>query len=117
MTIPADVLRKADRLARQWDRSRSWVIAEAIRRVDEGLNHQAGKLVAEPPAEPFLAEAAREARTRHLRYALSLSPGARLEQAEELTRMRSLRPRRDQVVSFETLEDFARWKKARRAEG
>ena len=121
MTIPPDVLRTADQLARKWDRSRSWVIAEAVRRMGTAADPAVGlpALVAEPAAEPYLAAAAEAARTRHLRHALALSPSERLHQAEGLTdlarKARPPRPPRRQIIGFDTLEDFGKWKKARRA--
>lgn len=118
MTIPPEVLRKADQLATAWDRSRSWVIAEAIRRMGSAPDPAAtlSAFVAEPAVEPYLASAAREARTRHLTHALSLSPTVRLHQAEALAGMaRRTRPPRLQIIGFDSLEDFGQWKKARRA--
>ncbi len=35
MTIPPDVLKRADRIAKREGRSRSWVLAEAVRRLEE----------------------------------------------------------------------------------
>ncbi|HRN52925.1 MAG TPA: ribbon-helix-helix domain-containing protein, partial [Gemmatimonadaceae bacterium] len=34
MTIPPDALRRADRLAKRAGRSRSWVLTEAVRRLE-----------------------------------------------------------------------------------
>lgn len=117
MTIPADVLRRADELARLWDRSRSWVIAEAIRRVDRPA--EAGSMmVSESAAPSYTAEAAAEARLRHLRHDLSLTPAERLRRAEALVTMARKvrkRPKRAQIIGFDSFEDFAAWKKARRA--
>lgn len=35
MTIPADLVAKADQTAGRWHRSRSWVIAEAVRQLPD----------------------------------------------------------------------------------
>ena len=92
MTIPGDVLRQADLLARQWSRSRSWVISEAIRQL--GAKPGASPvehLVAEPAAPAYATMAIAEARAVRRR------------------------PTRRQVIGFDSLEDFAQWNKARRA--
>ncbi len=121
MTIPADVLRQADQLARHWSRSRSWVISEAIRRLAAGpVTAMPGlSLVAESAAPTYEAAAAvAEGRLAQIRASLALSPADRLRRAESLVSLsRAVHPRtrRNQVIGFDTLEDFALWKKARRA--
>ena len=53
-----------------------------------------------------------------IRASLALSPADRLRRAESLVSLsRAVHPRarRNQVIGFDTLEDFALWKKARRA--
>lgn len=119
MTIPGDVLRQADRLARQWSRSRSWVISEAIRQLEgKPGTSPAPSLVAEPGALEYATTAIAHARTDQLRRNLALSPAERLRQADSLVNLaRAVRRRsaRRQVIGFDSLEDFAQWKKARRA--
>jgi len=55
----------------------------------------------------------------HLAADLKRSPAERLRRAEELVRVaRQVRPRRrrhQQVIGFDTYEDFYEWKRARRA--
>lgn len=102
VTVPSELLRAADRLARKLDRSRSWVVAEAVRR-----------FVALPvaAADPQVAAAGR----RRLELDLSLSAEDRLRKADELLQLhRALRPRapRQQVVGFDSQQDFHRWKRA-----
>ncbi|MBL8987988.1 MAG: hypothetical protein JNJ80_17075 [Gemmatimonadetes bacterium] len=121
MTIPADVLWQADQLAHLWNRSRSWVISEAVRRLAaEPVTAMPGLgLVAEaavPTSEAVAAVA--EGRMAQIRASLALSPADRLQRAESLVSLsRAVHPRarRNQVIGFDTLEDFALWKKARRA--
>jgi hypothetical protein len=124
MTLPADLLRQTDQEAKRLGRSRSWVIAEALRRMQAGTGAGAGPgLVREATtASPYVAvqEEMEVARDRRLRAALALSPGERLRQANELLRLaRAVRPARNrtQVIAFDTFEDFWLWKRAHRAAG
>lgn len=119
MTIPGEVLRQADLLARRWSRSRSWVISEAIRQLAaEPGSSAVPSVVAEPSVPGYAAAEIARARTTQLQRNLALSPAERLRQAEGLVNLgRAVRrrPARRQIIAFDTLEDFARWKKAHRA--
>ena len=124
ITLPADLLHLADQEAARQGRSRSWVIAEAIRHAVSPAGGSAGPVseVRETVVSPYaaVAEDMEQARERRLRAALALSPSERLGRAEELVRLaRAVRPRhaRAQVIGFDTFEDFWRWKKAHRAAG
>jgi 5,10-methylenetetrahydrofolate reductase len=95
ITIPADLLKVADRLARQLDRSRSWVLGEAVRRMAQG-SPPAG--VREPLVNPYAEQAE--------------------ELEEEILQMaRRVRPARNraQVIAFDSYEDYYRWKTIHRA--
>jgi hypothetical protein len=122
ITLPADLLRQADLEARRLGRSRSWVIAEALRRGQAGTEAPPG-LVREPgTASPYTAVSVEleAARDRRLRAALAQSPAERLRQASELVRLaRAVRPARGrtQVIAFDTFEDYWLWKRAHRAAG
>jgi hypothetical protein len=111
ITLPREVLAAADRRAKELDRPRSWVIAEAIRSYRSGPPSQA---VAPPGAEEVAA-----AKRQHLLADLQLSPEERLRRAAALIRLapRSGTRRRAQVIGFDSYEDFDSWKKARRLEG
>ncbi len=119
VTLPRDVLAAAEARARELDRSRSWVVAEAVRRyVADPRAAGAGGRVAEAAAPVNAAADVAEARRRHLVADLKLSPAERLRRAEELARLaRQVHGRRGrhQVIAFDTYEDFYAWKKARRA--
>ncbi len=110
ITLPRDVLQSADRRARALDRSRSWVIAEALRAY-------AGRPAAAAP--PAATAAVAEARRQHLATDLARSPAERLRRTEDLTRLaRQRRPRRGtrrQIIGFDSYEDFHEWKQANRA--
>lgn len=107
ITLPADLLAAADARARQLDRSRSRVVAEALR------TYFATPVV----REPGVAYAAREvaaARRLHLATELRLPPAERLRRAEELGRLgraaQHRRPRQ-QIIGFESYEDYYEWKR------
>ena len=103
ITLPPDVLEAADRLAARLDRSRSWVVAEAVRRYETAPVDQAEVIAA--------------GRRELLRAALGLSPEERLLRAEELVELARLvhpRPPRAQIIGFDSEDDFAAWKASSR---
>jgi predicted transcriptional regulator len=116
ITLPKDVLEAADRRARALDRSRSWVIVEAIRAY---VAAPARSRVREADAPAYGVEEVADARRRHLVADLKRSPAERLRRVEDLVRVaRQVRPkraRREQVIGFYSYEDFYEWKKARRS--
>jgi|SRR5690242_7983318 len=117
MTLPRDVLVAADRRARALDRSRSWLIVEAIRaylsespsRVRESPSTHYG--VASPGLGPL--------RLAQLESDLRLTPERRVQAAEESARLgelvRKSHGRRQQVLSFERYEDYVAWKRIEQA--
>ncbi len=111
ITLPRDVLATADSQAKALDRPRSWVIAEAIRSYGSHAPSQAA-------APPGAAEVA-AARRQHLLADLQLDPEERLRRAAALLRLAPAprSQRRAQIIGFDSYEDFAAWKKARRIEG
>ena len=94
ITLPPETLAAADRLARETDRSRSWVIAEAVRH--------------------FTAAGLGPSRLEQLRRDMQLTPEARIREAEETMRVAELRhgPRRDRMLAFDRYEDFLDWKRS-----
>jgi hypothetical protein len=119
ITLPRPVLAAADRLAKRLDRSRSWVVAEALRRFVEAEQPRPGLETVREPGRP--ADAASEVaagRLRHLQADLARSPAERLHAAEELARLAHWRKppgRRLQIVGFDSYEEFYEWKTGRRA--
>jgi hypothetical protein len=97
ITLPREVLAAADSQAKALDRPRSWVVAEAIRSYRGALPDQ----TAAPSGAPEVAAARRQ---HLLAGLLRLAPGASGR-------------RRAQIIGFDSLEDFAAWKRARRVEG
>ncbi len=101
ITLPQRVLAAADGLARSQDRSRSWIVAEAVR-----------QYAAQATSSPGLGDSRR---TQLLRD-MDLTPEERVRAAEETLRL-DLRPsarRRDQVLAFDRYEDFLDWKAVNR---
>lgn len=124
VTLPPEVVEAADARAQALDRSRSWVVAEALRRYlaaapgeEVAGMERRGLYVAEPAAPAYAARAVERARARHLRAEAALPVDERLRRAEELGRLaRRAQGRgvRCQVIGFDSYEDFYEWKKGHR---
>ena len=102
MTIPADLVRQADQLARHWDRSRSWVIAEAVRRLGEQQKGTALPGTDAGRLDPY--------RRRLLADDVRLSPEARVLAAERTAREVPARSFGRLFISFDRPEDYLEWK-------
>ncbi len=98
MTIPPDVLRRADRIAKREGRSRSWVLAEAVRHLEEPA-----------PAKPPRLD---DSRRVQLEADLAMTPTERVAAAERTAREVPTRRYGSLFVSFERFEDFLEWKRA-----
>jgi predicted transcriptional regulator len=110
VTLPKELLTATDARAEQLDRSRSWVVAEALRAY-------VGRAAVREPVATYGAREVAEARRVHLATDLRLAPAERLRRAEELGRLaRSAqqRGRRSQVIGFDSYEDWYEWNKAHR---
>jgi hypothetical protein len=115
ITLPQDVLAKLDRRAKQLDRSRSRAIVDAIRA------YLGAPSVVQEPVPAYGTDAVGLARRAQLDRDLARTPAERLAAAEELARLaRSTRPRsragkpRQQIIGFDSYEDFYEWKKRNR---
>jgi predicted transcriptional regulator len=120
ITLPRPVLEAADKAAARLDRSRSWVVAEAIRRFSEGMVRKANLVVPEQTISPYDEAELGAVRIRRLQADLAKTPEERLGEAHALLELsRIVRPRapRAQIIGFETLEDFHQWKKVRAGGG
>lgn len=112
ITIPDDLLEAADRKAAELDRSRSWLLVEALRRyLVQGARK--GSMVREPSAS-YLAGLG-PGRQAQLEADLALSPEERVRLAQETAEIRAgLRrrsPLRHRIMAFDRLEDFFDWEK------
>lgn len=108
MTIPPDVLKRADRIAKREGRSRSWVLAEAVRRLEEPAPAKSTLTKASTESLPRL-DASRRAQ---LEADFALSPTERVLAAERSARDVPARRFGALFVSFDRFEDFLEWKRA-----
>ena len=123
ITLPAKDLAAADRLALTHDRSRSWIVAEAIRRYaaadDEpsgGVSTAAVEGAAEEVATgDYRRRGLGPSRLAQLVRDLALTPEGRVRAAEDTLRLTELRekPKAHCVTAFDRYEDFLDWKRWR----
>jgi predicted transcriptional regulator len=104
ITLPRDVLVAADKRARELDRSRSWLIVEAIR-----------AHVRESAPAPAVTPGLGPQRLAQLQSDLRLTPERRVRAAEENVRLaervrRVPRPSQ-RLLSFDHYEDYVIWKR------
>ncbi len=97
MTIPPDVLRRADRIAKREGRSRSWVLTEAVRRLAEPT-----------PAQPLRLDDSRRAM---LKADPALTPTERVLAAERTAREVPVHRFGALFVTFDRFEDYLEWKR------
>lgn len=109
ITIPGELVRRADRRAKELDRSRSWLLVEALRQYLARSTDAPTTAVREGgPADSGLGES----RLAQLEADLALTPEERVLAAESTARvaeLRGRRPQRDRVIGFERFEDFRAW--------
>lgn len=120
VTVPAEVLKAADAAARRLDRSRSWVVAEALRRYEaagagrEPEARAAPAATHEPGTPPYAARPGLdEQRLAQLESDLRLTPEQRVREAQDAVEL-AFRlhppPRAAQILAFESYEDFLDWR-------
>jgi hypothetical protein len=113
ITLPADDLAAADEVAQRQDRSRSWVIAEAIRRYTADARQADDSSSVNARAPTGLGDS----RHAQLLADLRLTPEQRVRAAEETARVSFLtRPVAKRVLAFDRYEDYLGWKR-RQASG
>lgn len=110
ITIPKADLESADRLAKREDRSRSWVIAEAIRRYAVTAATDAPST---DGAQTTSAPGIGPSRRAQLLADLALTPEARVRATEETARVSYLRrpPLGKRILAFDRYEDYLEWKR------
>lgn len=113
ITLPRDVLTAADRRARQLERSRSWLIADALRQY---LQVSAGGAVREPLPLPYAAGSPGLGayRLEQLKADFALTPEQRVIAAEQTARVAEhtrRRPAAQRVLQFDRYEDYLDWKR------
>lgn len=107
ITIPADLLKLADQLASQLDRSRSWVLGEGVRRWHAEADAEV------LPATVWVSPP-ESSRHEQLHSDLRMTLDARVRAAEEANLIdRELRPpcRGVRLTLFDQYEDYVDWKK------
>ena len=111
-TIPDDLVTAADERASQLDRSRSWVLSEALRHY---LARSAPKEAEGPLPDITTAGASPQglgpSRLEQLRADLRLTPEERVKEGERTLRVtdRDARPSRQRVITFDSFEDYLEW--------
>lgn len=110
ITLPPETLRAADELAARHDRSRSWIIAEAIRQF--AAANRAGAAAAPPDAARRLGPS----RMEQLRRDAALSPERRVLESEESNALLAVGGARAEPVSprvFPSYDAFVAWRRER----
>ncbi len=104
ITLPQEDLAAADRLAAEQDRSRSWIVAEALR-----------QYVARSAGHFATASDLDAGRTAQLRRDLALSPQERIEAAEETLRIVGDRGASavQEPLTFPSFDAFLTWNRER----
>jgi len=121
ITLPEPDLAAADRLARRHDRSRSWIVAEGIRRyaaADDAARAPTGGAHPAPVAAANAVPSAQglgPSRRAQLERDLALTPEERVREAEETLRLSEPRSksRTHQLAAFDRYDDFLDWKRSR----
>ena len=112
ITLARDLLAAADRRAKELQRSRSWVVAEALRRYlarPSAVREQVAG-----PHEPSPAGALGNYRRAQLEADLALTPEQRVREAERTARVPELAGRKrpgHRVLIFDRYEDYLEWKR------
>lgn len=112
ITIPKDLVSGADRKARELDRSRSWVVAQAVREY-LGRREPAPTAVREPALPPHTPGLG-DQRAQQLRADLRLTPEERVRAGEENVRLGEHAHHHvplQQIIQFDRFEDYLAWKK------
>jgi Arc/MetJ-type ribon-helix-helix transcriptional regulator len=121
VTLPEDVAAAADERAQRLDRSRSWVVAEALRRYlgpapsprphadrDPEPTAEGRDL---PPQPETSTPGLGPSRLEQLRADLRLTPEQRVKEAERTARegARYAQPARQVLIMFDSFEDYLEW--------
>ena len=109
ITISEDLVHAADERAEALHCSRSWVLAEALRAY---LARPSAVLLRETPAQ--YASGPGPDRLAQLEADMALTPEERVTSAEEtalVSELSSPRPRRSQVLLFDSIEEFHAWER------
>jgi len=115
-TLPRDLVQAADRIARAEGRSRSWVVAEALRHhLARGSQPPSpASAVREEVVQPYAAVPVAGLDHAQLESDLRLTPEQRVHAVEESVRM-ALRlhkpPKVQRLMAFDSYDDYLDWKR------
>lgn len=120
ITLHADLVRAADKAAKRQNRSRSWVVADVLRRGLMRAEDVAGATtgsgaVREVSQVPYAADVLDPQRFDQLRADMTLTPEQRVLEAEETLRTGEALhpgPRSRYVRFFHRVEDYVAWHRA-----
>jgi hypothetical protein len=106
ITIPEELVREADAMAEQLGRSRSWVLAEALREYLRRPTQVSEPVVAYRPGLGL-------SRQLQLESDLELSPEQRVMEAQRtaLVALKGVRGARDQILTFDSYQHYLEWKR------
>jgi hypothetical protein len=106
ISIPADLVAAADAKAKSLERSRSWILVEALRR------YLRGPAVVSEPGATYRAGLG-PYRQNQLEADLSLSPEQRVKEAQRTALATPYRGRRgrDQFLTFDRYEAYLEWQR------
>lgn len=119
ITLPVDVLKATDARAKELDRARSWVIAEALRVYlrGGGTSATATRQVSEPAAVAYVAAkpGVGAYRLAQLEADLALTPEQRVREADRTARDAERLSGRTRpagtLIAFDRFEDYLRWQR------
>lgn len=119
ITLPAPDLAAADRIAREQDRPRSWIIAEAVRQYARAQGPGVSSARHRAPTPAAGAAGLGSSRRAQLVADLRLTAEQRVRAAEQTARAapRTRRAALRRVIVFDRYEDYLRWKRAEDALG
>lgn len=117
ITIPRQLVADLDRLAPKLDRSRSWLVAEAVRQYlarseEEGASAQR---VREVTRDSYVEHGPGEYRIAQLEADLRLTPEERVREAEATASLAETTRREwdwQGVLVFERYEDYMAWERS-----
>lgn len=107
ITLPPETLRAADELAARQDRSRSWIVAEAIRQYAAAQRRS-------PAAEGSRTKLG-PVRLEQLRRDLDLSPEARVLESEDIVAVGGPHADPASPRTFASYDAFLTWRRQRGA--
>ena len=105
ITLPQETLRAADELASRHDRSRSWIVAEAIRQYAAGQRRETAS------ADPIARLGA--SRAGQLRRDAAMTPEARVLESEEIVAIGEATEGLSTPLAFPSYDAFLAWRRDR----